>query len=97
MRQAVRWTAIPVSLSVPVPEKNPDKTARPKQEDWETSRVEPQSTILPRAEEQGLIGKCVNVMKRIRSKTFLQKKTSKAVKNGLMEVEEQLDIISFSR
>lgn len=97
MRQAVWGTATPVSLSVPIPGKNLGKTARPKQDDSETSRVEPQSTVLPRAEDKRLIRKCVNVMKRMQSTTFLQKNASKAVKDGLMEVEEQMDSTSFGR
>ena len=61
------------------------------------SRVGGLSITLAQAEEERLIKKCTAIVKHMRSSTFLQKNVGKGVKNGLMELEELLDRISYYR
>ncbi|CAD7087787.1 unnamed protein product [Hermetia illucens] len=61
------------------------------------NRVGGLSITLAQAEEEKLIKKCTAVVKHMRSATFLQKNVGKGVKNGLMELEELLDRISYYR
>ena len=89
--------ATPLPCSAPVLEVSSVRNASPEQMDLDTNRVEVHSTVLARAEEERLIRKCAAVVKRMRSATFLQRNVSKGVKNGLMELEELLDRISFYR
>lgn len=81
----------------PKKERNTMETTENKQMSSNISRVGAKPTVVAKAEAEIFIKNCAAVVKYMPFAAFLQKSVSKIVKNGLIELLELLDRISYYR